>query len=95
MNTINLTYNDVAVYLIIVNTIVGLLFGLFPFFAGLRLNNRKYGVIGLVVSTLGGALLGFFLSFPMAMIFNWLILRGAVAPIDKNSTANTADPAAV
>lgn len=95
MNNINLTYNDVAIYLIVANTIVGLLFGLFPLFAGIRLNNRKYGMIGLVASTLGGALLGFFLSFPVAMIFNWLILRGATARVQESTTANPVDQAAV
>ena len=95
MNPINLTYRDVATYLIVANTIVGLLFGLFPLFAGIKLNNRKYGIIGLVGSTLGGALLGFFLSFPVAMIFNWLILRGATAGLQESTTENPVDQASV
>ena len=94
MNNINLTYNDVAIYLIVANTVVGLLFGLFPLFAGIRLNNRKYGMIGLVCATLGGALLGFFLSFPLAMIFNWMILRGAIAPAKEDTTTDPVDQAA-
>jgi len=93
MDNINLTFNEVATYLVVANTIVGLLFGLFPLFAGLRLNNRRYGIIGFLGSIIGGALLGFFLSFPVAMIFNWLILRRAQTA--ENSTLNAIDqPAA-
>lgn len=61
--------------LFIVNTVLGFLFGTFPLVAGLLSGNRKYAFLGFVVALAGGALLGVFLSFPLSMLFLWLILR--------------------
>lgn len=76
MESVHFTYREVTTYLIIANVILGILFGVFPLIAGLKLNNRKYGFIGLGGAVLGGALFGVLLSFPVAAIFSWLIIRG-------------------
>jgi hypothetical protein len=35
----------------------------------------KLGILGLIASTVGGALLGLLLAVPFAAIFMWLIIR--------------------
>ena len=77
--------------LLIANVVLGFLFGTFPLLAGIRSGNRKYGFLGFVLSIAGGSILGILLSYPLAMIFLWLILRGP-APDTVNS-AHPADPA--
>ncbi len=75
MDEIRISYREVLIYLAIANAILGVLFGIFPLLAGLKLNNRKYGVIGFIGSILGGAIAGIFLSFPVAAVSSWLIIR--------------------
>jgi NhaP-type Na+/H+ or K+/H+ antiporter len=43
------------------------------------MKNRKYGVYGFIGSIVGGAILGIFLSYPIAAILTWLILRKSFA----------------
>lgn len=84
METVRLTYQEVTTYFIIANVVLGLLFGLFPLMAGMKLDNKKYGLIGFFGALIGGGLLGILLSFPVAAIFTWLILRGKTsAPAPK------------
>jgi len=61
--------------LLVINIVLGVLFGAFPLVAGLRTGNRKHGFLGFILAIAGGAVLGCFLSFPIAMIFLWLTLR--------------------
>jgi hypothetical protein len=61
--------------LIALNVVLGFLFGCFPLVAGLLRGNQKRGFLGFVLSLVGGAILGILLSFPIAMIFVWLLLR--------------------
>jgi hypothetical protein len=79
MNNLQISYNEAILYLAIWNAVLGLLFGVFPLFMGLRFKNRKYGVFGFVGSIIGGSIAGVVLSFPVAFIFTWLILRGLSA----------------
>ena len=79
MEDIRLTMNDLIFYFAIANTVLGLLFGIFPLVVGLKTGNRKYGFIGLVAGLLGGLIAGFFLSFPLALVFTWLALKPSVA----------------
>ncbi len=73
--------------LLIANVILGFLFGTFPLVAGLLSGNRKYAFLGFVITLAGGAMLGIFLSFPIAMLFFWLILRRpAVETSDQEVT---------
>jgi len=61
--------------LLVVNIVLGFLFGAFPLLAGIRTGNQKRGILAFVLSIVGGALLGIIISFPLAMIFLWLMLR--------------------
>jgi hypothetical protein len=91
MEEVRLTYQQIANYAVILNVVVSALFGLFPLLAGLRLKNSKYGIIAFVGSILTG-LLGIFLSFPFAMVMQYLILRRGNAP--ETSEITPVDPPA-
>jgi len=54
---------------------LGFLLGLIPLVLGLIKKERKYAMFGFLGSLIGGAVLGIFLSIPVASIFTWLILR--------------------
>jgi hypothetical protein len=69
-------------YVSIINAFLGILFGFFPLLAGIMFKNRKYGVYGFLGSIIGGAILGVFLSFPIAILLTWLILR---SPLIKDN----------
>lgn len=79
MEEFKTTYREVLIYLSVVNVILGLLFGFFPLLSGIIIKNRKYGVWGFLGSLIGGSILGVFLSFPIAIIFTWLILKNSDA----------------
>lgn len=75
MENVHLSYADVGVYVIVFNVLLGILFGFFPLLVGTKLRNAKYGMFGFFASIFGGALIGFFLAFPAALFFTWLIIR--------------------
>jgi hypothetical protein len=77
MQDVRLTYNDLLIYFGIANTVLGLLFGLFPLIVGLKTGNRRYGVIGFFASLIGGFLLSLILAVPAAIVFTLLALRPA------------------
>ena len=88
MGDYRVTFNEVLVYFALINIVLGLLFGSFPLIAGLKMKNRNYAVYGFVGSVIGGAILGVLLSYPIAIIFTWLILRKpaeTIEAIDGNS----------
>lgn len=82
-----LTFEELTPYIIAINIFLGILFGSFPLIAGIMAKNRKYAVFGFVGSVFGGAILGVFLSYPVAAIFLWLILRRPSTPIDVSPTS--------
>lgn len=85
MQDIRFTFNDLIIYVAIANTVLGLLFGLFPLVVGLKNANAKYGVIGFVLSVIGGFILSIVLAFPLALIFTFLALRPArVRTVSEN-----------
>ena len=61
--------------LLAVNIVLAFLFATFPLVAGILRGNQKRGFMGFLLALVGGALLGILLSFPLAMIFFWLIVR--------------------
>ena len=75
MEQIRLTNTEAIVYVTIFNIILGIILGLIPLILGFVKKERSYGVFGFLGSTIGGAILGLFLSLPIALIFIWLILR--------------------
>jgi len=61
--------------LLAVNIVLAFLFATFPLVAGILRGNQRRGFLGFILALIGGALLGILLSFPLAMIFFWLIVR--------------------
>ena len=77
MQDVRLTFNDLVIYFGIANTLLGLLFGLFPLVVGLKTGNRKYAFLGLIGSIIGGFILSVVLAVPIALVFTILALRPA------------------
>lgn len=86
MDEVRLTMSQALLYVAIGGAAVGFLLGLVPLILGIVKKKVKTGVIGLIVSTLGGALLGVFISIPAMAIFTWLILREQVVATDTVET---------
>lgn len=87
MENINLTFDQIRLYIILINIFLGVLFGTFPLLVGIKMNNRKYGVYGFISAIIGGAILGVFLSYPIAAIFTRLILKKSSAQDNADVTA--------
>lgn len=75
MEEVKLTFRDLMFYVVTANVILGVLFGTVSLFLGFKMDRRSLGVIGLVVTAIGGAILGLFLSYPLTLLFIWLITR--------------------
>ncbi|MDQ6787363.1 MAG: hypothetical protein M3033_11210 [Acidobacteriota bacterium] len=90
MQQIKLTPTEAILYLTILNTILGILFGLIPLILGIRRKKKSLGIYGLICSAIGGAILGLFLIIPVLIVFLWLILKkpnaGEINPTDTNET---------
>lgn len=72
---LRITYKEAILYAALLQAIIGLLLGLIPLIVGIFRKKAKLGVLGLVASTVGGAILGLFLSVPAVGLFLWLILK--------------------
>lgn len=66
-----ITYNQ----LLIIGAIVGFVFGLIPLILGFKKQNTKFGIIGFVLTLLGGTFFSLLGALPVCGIFTWLILR--------------------
>ena len=77
MEPIQLTTQEFYLYTILANTALGFMVGLVPLAAGFIKGQRTYAFFGLVACVVGGAILGIFLSIPLAALFTWLIFRAA------------------
>jgi hypothetical protein len=90
MQAVHLTFNALIVYFGIANTLLGLLFGLFPLVVGLKTGHRKHAFLGLVGSIIGGFILSVILAVPIAMVFTILALRPVAV---SGQPADTVQPA--
>jgi len=82
MEPIKLTTNEALLYIALINIGLSVLFGAVPLVLGFIKKERSYAVFGFLGAIIGGAILGIFLSIPVAATFTWLILRKV-----KNQTA--------
>ena len=94
MEDLRISYNSVYLYIVVFNTILGLLFGFFPLLVGIRMQNRKYAFLGFVVSIAAGAVTGVLLAFPIALFFVWLILRPSASTTAEPEAVEPAEPGA-
>ena len=68
---------------------IGFVIGLVPLIFGLVKGKLKLGVLGLLASTIGGALLGLLLSVPAAAVFIWKIMKKPAMPATDDAAAPT------
>ena len=88
MEEIRLSSNEALLYMLI-PVGIGFLLGLVPLAAGIFKGKIRLGVIGLIATTLGGALLGVILSIPAMAIFTWLVVRDGFVAADAVSDDQT------
>lgn len=75
MEPIRLSLQEAIIYSALIGAAVGFVLGLIPFCFGFFKNRKKLGIIGIIVSTLGGAIQPVFVAVPAVIIFTWLIVR--------------------
>ncbi len=79
MEPIHITNSEAIVYVALVNALLGFVLGLIPLGFGVFRGKVKLGILGIISATVGGAILGVFLSVPAMAIFTWLIIRNSPA----------------
>ena len=75
MEPIRVSTTEFFSYVMLINAAIGFVLGLVPLGFGFIRGQRKLGVLGILASTVGGAILGVFLSVPAMAIFTWLVVR--------------------
>ena len=91
MEEIQLSAEQALIYTLIPIGI-GVLLGLVPLVAGIMKRKLRLGFLGLIASTVGGAILGVLLSIPAMAIFTWLIVRDGFVAEDVVSNDEAAAP---
>lgn len=94
VDPIKLSTPQAVIYAAIINAGIGFFLGLIPLLLGYFYKQLKTGVIGIVVATIGGSLVGIFASIPAAIIFTWLVIRRSKPAIRVPVEADTANKAA-
>ncbi len=74
-----------AQQIILYNAIFGAVIGIIPLLLGIFKRKALLGLIGLIASSIGGALAGIFLAIPAVILFVWLILRNRPTAPDQFS----------
>lgn len=77
MDTINLTTREALIYGTLILAGIGFVLGLIPLGFGFFNGKLKLGLIAILATTIGGAVLGLFFSVPAAVIFTWLVIRAS------------------
>ena len=92
MDEVRFTMSEALLYVAIRGALVGFLLGLVPLITGIIKKKVKVGAIGLLVTTLGGALAGIIISIPAMAVFTWLILREQVVAPNDATVQTEPDP---
>lgn len=87
---IRLSTQEALLYAMLITGAVGFVIGLIPLILGIVKKKTKLGMLGLLASTIGGALLGLLLAVPAAVIFIWLILKKPASGV-VNGAATSKD----
>ena len=85
MDNIEISSREAMFYIGLLNAVIGFILGLIPLLFGYFKRQLKLGVMGIAAATIGGAILGVFLSVPATVVFTWLVARES-----KNSRASAA-----
>jgi hypothetical protein len=75
MDPIHISRTEALVWVTIINAAVGFFLGLIPLGFGMFRDRKRLGILGIFATTIGGAILGVFLSIPAMAIFTYLIIR--------------------
>ena len=88
MGPIEISTREAIVYSALLNAAIGFVLGLIPLLFGYFKGKLKIGVFGILSSTIGGAILGVFLSVPAMVIFTWLVVRASKTdvPVEASDT---------
>lgn len=83
------TRNDFYLYALLLNAGLGALLGLIPLVVGFIKHQRKHAFLGLILSIVGGAILGLALAIPVAAVMTWIIVTrsgktDAASPVDTS-----------
>jgi hypothetical protein len=80
MEPYQLTTREALVWVMLINAVIGLGLGLIPLLFGYFNKKLRLGLIAIVVTTVGGAILGIFISIPATIVFTWLVARKPSVP---------------
>ncbi|HQY66241.1 MAG TPA: hypothetical protein PLD38_03080 [Pyrinomonadaceae bacterium] len=83
MEPYQLTTREALMWVMLINALIGLGLGLIPLLFGYFNKQLRLGVIGIIVTTVGGAILGIFISIPATIIFTWLVARKSKSSAGK------------
>ncbi|KXK01371.1 MAG: hypothetical protein UZ17_ACD001001832 [Acidobacteria bacterium OLB17] len=61
----------------LLNAVIGFILGLIPLLFGYFAKQLKLGLLAIVVTTVGGGILGILVSIPATIIFTWLVARNS------------------
>lgn len=86
MDPIQLTTREAVFAVAVINAAIGFVLGLVPLGFGYFKGRVKLGIAGIIASTVGGAILGVFLSVPAMALFTWLVVRDAAARVTTEPT---------
>ena len=93
MEPVQLSTREAVLYVTLINTAIGFFLGLIPLLFGYFNKRLRLGVFGIIATTVGGAILGIFLSVPATVVFTWLVVRGAKTQNAAEPSENEADDA--
>jgi tetrahydromethanopterin S-methyltransferase subunit E len=82
MQEIHLTTREAILYLALIGTVAGLIMGLIPFVYGWRKGKTKLGIIGLIISTVAGAI---WIVLPLLVVVIFVFLIARNAPLNSTS----------
>ena len=94
MEPYQLTTREALLWVMLINAVIGFGLGLIPLLFGYFNKKLRLGLIGIAVATVGGAILGIFISIPATIIFTWLVARktgGPAAPEDEGPASPGGD----
>ncbi len=80
MEPYQLTTREALLWVMLINAVIGFGLGLIPLLFGYFNKKLRLGLIGIAVATVGGAILGIFISIPATIIFTWLVARKTGGP---------------
>ncbi len=86
MEPIQLSTREAIFYFALVNSAIGFALGMIPLLFGYFNKQLRTGLLGIVVATVGAAIIGIFASIPATIFFTWLVIRRSRAAAAPKST---------